>query len=979
MKRAIVGAGVALAIIAAIVVTQCGGAESTRPAPSTTPQSGSSGVKVARTRDRHVDPRTLQRASIAGSVSDDKRAPIAGARVCADAESSMLSLQTTRDPACTTTGPDGYFTLTNLVAANYVVSAGAKTYRPSVFGDRRNPKFTLAAGEAKQGVDITLRGPGAEITGTVSDVTGGPVAQALVRAGAGDELGPPVETDANGRFSLWVSPGRIYLAASAEGYAGGIADGRAPGSIDILLTPESTLAGIVVDATSGEPVAGVGVVANAGEWSGTGEREPRDITDAQGAFRISRLAPGRYTAVARSPHGFGMAEGSQLVGLGQHVDGVAVKLHAGFQITGKVVLPDKTACREPWVSLTDKTGDRYAETRAEPDGTVVADGVLPGTYQVTAGCRGHDSADSYPAITIVDRDVLDQVWAVTAGATVKGRILTKSGEPVEDAAVWARVVSEAARTRLGWSNDESKQDGSYALSGLRAGKVKIDVSTEKGTAPQDGWTVELTAGATIEKDLILDTGGSISGSVVDADGKAVSGVQVRTQSLTATRGGSGGDKTRSDGTFQLDNVRPGEYRVRAMRSWTSELRKPGSNDDATQGERVTVVAGKTATVKLVVESQTGTITGTVVDAEGKPASDAYISAARESDAAGAQQSSVQQTRWSWNDRPVISSTDGTFTIDKLSPGNYTVRAYRKGGGEAITEHVAVGSTVRLQIKATGSIAGTVRAPAGALEELDVELREPKLGFWRSEHFFRTNGTFTIRDLPQGSFTVTVSAGPGKKQTMIDLGEGEQKTITLSLDALVTITGRVVDLVTKQPVPGVIIIAGVGKDGGSMASRSFDPDQPNTSGTDGRFRLDNAPTGPVTLRGFPRDFRDSEYSGLSIARDIAGSGTVDVGDLPVIKRRVKPGDKVGELGVRFKDPPPGTPLDARTFEVSYIDPKGPATATELKVGDVIISIDGVDITGANSSFAWTLMRAPAGTKLALGLKRGATVTLTLATM
>jgi len=48
-----------------------------------------------------------------------------------------------------------------------------------------------------------------------------------------------------------------------------------------------------------------------------------------------------------------------------------------------------------------------------------------------------------------------------------------------------------------------------------------------------------------------------------------------------------------------------------------------------------------------------------------------------------------------------------------------------------------------------------------------------------------------------------------------------------------------------------------------------------------------------------------------------------------------------------------------------------------VGDVITSIDGVDVTGANASRATTLMRAPAGTRLALGLLRGATVTVTLA--
>ena len=38
---------------------------------------------------------------------------------------------------------------------------------------------------------------------------------------------------------------------------------------------------------------------------------------------------------------------------------------------------------------------------------------------------------------------------------------------------------------------------------------------------------------------------------------------------------------------------------------------------------------------------------------------------------------------------------------------------------------------------------------------------------------------------------------------------------------------------------------------------------------------------------------------------------------------------------------------------------------------------VDVAGANASNGWMLMRAPPGTKLVLGLKRGAQVTVVLA--
>ena len=105
----------------------------------------------------------------------------------------------------------------------------------------------------------------------------------------------------------------------------------------------------------------------------------------------------------------------------------------------------------------------------------------------------------------------------------------------------------------------------------------------------------------------------------------------------------------------------------------------------------------------------------------------------------------------------------------------------------------------------------------------------------------------------------------------------------------------------------------------------------------------------------------------------------MGDLTIIKNRVKRGDPVGELGVKFAQQPEDTAPDQREIKVSFIDPAGPAARTELKVGDIITSIDGIDVTGASTANAWTLMRAPPGTKLLLGLARGAQVPVVLAAL
>jgi protocatechuate 3,4-dioxygenase beta subunit len=607
--------------------------------------------------------------------------------------------------------------------------------------------------------------------------------------------------------------------------------------------------------------------------------------------------------------------------------------------------------------------------------------VLPGTYTVRAGCRGYQSRDKYESITITDKDVTGLVWEVDGGATVRGRVLSKTGEPVESVEIWATTVGGAAREREGWSGDSSARDGTYELAGLRPGTYKLETRSERGLGPKDGYRVEVAEGATVQKDLVLDDGGTIKGTVVDSDGAPVAGVSINTEATAAMMWSWGGGDHKSDdaGAFQIDTLRPGEYRVSARRSWNHELRKPGTTDDAKQGEKTVVRANQTSVVKLVVESQKGVIKGTVVDTEGKPVADAFVSAARESDAAGSLRTSVQATRWSWDEKPVLTSVEGTFTVTKLSPGSYTVRAYRKGGGEAVAEHVAVGSTTTLQIKATGSITGAARSPDHAPDELNVTLSDPLTGFSRRETFFKTNGQFVIRDLPKGHFRITAAGDSSQKQIELDLAEGEAKTgVVIELDALVTLTGRLVELGTQTPVPGMQMMATLATGGRFMFSSDSDEREHITDDA-GRFKIKNAPRGKLVIRGWPKNFDDDDnaYGSVSTIRTIEGTGTIDIGDIGVLKKRVKKGDPVGELGVNFAEQPRDTLPDKREMKVSWIDPAGPAAKTDLKVGDIVTTIDGIDVTGGNSSNGWTLMRAPPGTKLVLGLARNAKVEITLA--
>lgn len=944
---------------------------------------------VGREVTKRPDPRTQKRGSIAGTVKDDKGAPVASARVCVDPSSSELPIELQRDPICKPTDGSGAYRFDELYAAHYTATAGADGFRPETFhpkGDRHESGFELAAGEAKTGVDFVLRSGGAKLVGTISDISGGPIGHAQVRVTAGmwgqGQSSPMVETDDKGTYTTWVVPGTVRVWASADGYAAASQTGRAPGTIDVLLTPESGLSGTVVDGTTGQPIEGADVMVEATQWSWEGRET--DKTDAAGAFKVRRLPPGRYTASARTDHGYGRTEGSVLVGLGQQVDGVVVKLYPAARVVGKVMIEGSppSLCVEASVSLRDEVHDRWMWSRTEPDGTVHADGVLPGTYTPQVWCEGYRSKDHYPPIVVAGKDVVDQTWTVEAGGTIKGRVLSKAGQPITDARIQARTTGGDARAKMDWAQDTSQADGSYELRSLKPSAYKVEVETQKAVAPRDGFTVDAPATGVVTKDLVLDDGGTIKGIVVDEQGKPVDDVTVDARALSERFWwNSDPIKSAPDGTFVMEGIRAGDYRVLARRGWGDELRKPGTNDDAEQGEKVKVDVGKTVEVKLVVESQSGVIKGTVVDAAGQPVPDAFIAHARESDAAGAVSSAHETRGWGWgdDDKPVLTGVDGSFTVGKLAPGKYTLRAYRKGGGEAIAEHVLIGGTARLQIKHTGSISGLAKRKSGPMaDELTVSIEDIKTGFDRTESFYRTGGQFTLRDLPAGHFTLTVKADGGQQKTEVDLAEGQEKTgIELTLEDLVDLNGRVVDLATKQPVPGIMVFAKPAVGGDNMSFTWGDEDTSHISDAQGKFTVKRAPKGKLAIQGMAKEWKDSDYAWFRIVREVSGNGPVDLGDIGVLKKRIKDGETAGKLGLHFKQQSPELSPDQQKLEVSFIEPNGPCVGLDIKVGDVITTIDGIDVVGANMAQSWVLINAPVGTKLTLGLARGTSISVTLA--
>jgi len=926
-----------------------------------------------------VDPRLAERASIAGTVRDLQGAPIAGATVCAHASSSELASADTRLARCSTSEPDGHYRIEGLFAVRHGVTASAAGFIAGGYhrgeGVARRSKVELRPGQAVTGIDVVLEGGGVLLRGIVKDLSGGPIEGAQVSSEAAFGV-----SAADGSFGLWVRPGRGWVSASAEGYAPGSETGAVPGHLfELYLTPESVLVGKVVRAADGAPVEGAQVTA---EGAGFGWSLATAITDAGGSFRLDGLMPGPYKPRAEADDAYGLAEEQVVLGLGETSAPIVIKAHPAFYIAGRVMIAGEggeQACDEGSASVNDRANDRSRRSETEADGSLRVRGLLPGEFSVAVHCAGYVSAESYPKVQVVDRSVEGLRWVVTRGQAIRGQVVDARGKPVPRIHVSAQPKPDPSQPRAHQTNSwgvETDEQGRFEVAGLLPGDYLIDLDSwgaPRATPPKPT-PATLVKGQDLEGlRLELPATGEVRGSVRDAQGRPIARANVMMHDgihwLTTPAD--------DDGSFHFSAVAAGEYRLTAQRGWGSRMKAPGTSDDDVQGEKVTVQEGAVEEVRLVVASSDGRITGVVRDADGGPLADAFIERTRESDSVvQASGQAMRSGRWgSFWETPVLTDPDGRFVLEDLEEGKHTIRAHRRGGGEAILEHVALGSDVVLTIAETGRMSGTVTLVGGeAPEEFTLTARDEATGFERSDHFFRTAGAWSLAELPAGSYKVRVSAGAGSAEVVAAMTAGQDTGgVRVELAPKVTVRGKVVDLEGK-PVPGMRVA--IAPEGGNIfIMGDGDDEKLNVTDAAGRYEVDRAPTGKVRVTVMPRNWDDEEYGWTFVPSVIAAVGdAVELAPIKISKRRVTKDEAAGDFGYSFKQSEPGADPLQRRLVVALVRPGSAAATAGLKPGDEIVGVDGQDVTGGNSYLLGSLTQVPPGTVVNFTLASGATLAI-----
>jgi hypothetical protein len=179
------------------------------------------------------------------------------------------------------------------------------------------------------------------------------------------------------------------------------------------------------------------------------------------------------------------------------------------------------------------------------------------------------------------------VIVMSAGATVRGRVVDTSHRPLASARVRIGVSSRRAVALEPPRQAYTDGQGTFEIKGLARREHAAVALAESGSSQTV--TVDTTRGDVSDVTLVVDVTGTIAGVVVDPNGAALEGVQVsagpnfRGQlamgDFTNWRlRGFPQELTDSSGRFTLTGLAPGSYMISATRSRAASRGRRGASD-----------------------------------------------------------------------------------------------------------------------------------------------------------------------------------------------------------------------------------------------------------------------------------------------------------------------------------------------------------------------------------------------------------------
>lgn len=689
--------------------------------------------------------------------------------------------------------------------------------------DGRRAMLTLPPGE-RASRTVTLSSP-EMLTGRVVDArTRAPLPGALVWSQAQGTFSQ-TRAGAGGSFRLAAAPGQNpVLAAGAHGYVAALQGPGTPDGATLALQPAAVLTGSVVDAADA-PVADALVRALPEEGSFGLLPEPQARTDSTGRFRLRGLAAGaswRVRAFAK-----GLAPGEQVAMTaepGQSAPPLRIVLGSGTSLTGRLVdpagqpVPGAEAVLQP-ATMTSQEDELRATSEA--DGRFRFAHLGAGRFGLRiehpgfapAARKGLEVSGRPTALDLGD-------LRLTPGATIEGRVTDEQRRPVEQAFISAVSSNPLSGAAVSAESVRTGADGRFRIAGLTPGQ-RVDVHVEHPDyIPFEAPGVEAPRADPF--DVILRTGRTLTGRVMDGERRPV---QARISRLESMRMSFGGSMSSSwgEGTAGTSDEE-GRFVLGRLAAGTVDLKfeADGFRAKTVPGIRIPETEDP-APLEVVLEPESA-LEGRVLTAAGAPAGGLWISMMR-----------IDRQRLDLETSSGQTDADGRYRIGRLGPGAYEVHAFQGRGAPPVRTKISLsaGETRRLDltlppgdVRVEGTEASGLE-PRRLPEEAVPGQEEPAEGLTLSGHLFldgeplagaevgvapaegggpqtsarsRYDGGFTFERLQPGSLVLVVLAGGMGQARKIELASDQDVTIDLRTGL---VTGHVLTT-GGQPVAGAAV-------------------------------------------------------------------------------------------------------------------------------------------------------------------------------
>lgn len=484
-------------------------------------------------------------------------------------------------------------------------------------GTARGDLVPSVAGESWSGelaIAPRLAVEGGEVEGRVLGPDGAPLPGATVRLSeaATDDLSgrsfaattASTRSDARGDFVFDFvrrqdgKPFRLDAfdpATGSKGWAAGSV--RRNGDlvhVDVALLGRGSVRGRVVDV-SGAPIAGAVVRCS----SPVDSYRSSQFSGSDGSFLFSSVPVGTLQLQAEETRTRESAWGTARLDAPGAAAEVTLTLSARprARLKGKVVRGAGGPVSGAWVAGYGATGEYFGARHAPEDGSFLFESAPAGDVRLEVFDGSSREPVLVQPLTLLPDGVLDVTLVVlevtprygAVGGVVR-RTLGGVTAPVAGAPIW--VANGGRRTTTG-------ADGSY-----RIDDVPVGTTTVWAQFPSSGRAVSVSTtvleGQAATADLLFpDTSlGSVRGTVVDQAGQPRAGALVEIwQEVPALRLVSSA-RSGGDGTFLLENVPPGAWRLQATSAETRDgtalrnagaatvtVPEPGASATATVGLR----------------------------------------------------------------------------------------------------------------------------------------------------------------------------------------------------------------------------------------------------------------------------------------------------------------------------------------------------------------------------------------------------------